>query len=330
MVEIDTPVPGPGQLRLKVTAAGVCHSDAFLMSLPAEAYTFGLPLTLGHEGAGIIDMVGEGVDGRHLGVEVAVYGAWGCGQCYACAQGHENYCERAAAEGIVPPGLGAPGSMAEYMIIDDLRHVVPLGGLDAVKTVSLTDAGLTPYHAIKGSLAKLVPGSTAVVIGVGGLGHVAVQLLRALSPATVIALDVDDAKLALATDVGAHHTMRSDDAAVEAIMALTNGLGTTAVFDFVAAQATMDLAKAVVRVEGDAVLVGVGAGVLPVGVLAGPYDSSIRAPYWGTRSELFEVLELARRGLVHVETEVFSLDAAPTAYERLHEGSLRGRAVIVP
>jgi propanol-preferring alcohol dehydrogenase len=92
----------------------------------------------------------------------------------------------------------------------------------------------------------------------------------------------------------------------------------------------MDLAKAVVRVEGDAVLVGVGAGVLPVGVLAGPYDSSIRAPYWGTRSELFEVLELARRDLVHVETEVFSLDAAPTAYERLHEGSLRGRAVIVP
>ncbi|MHB8334888.1 MAG: NAD(P)-dependent alcohol dehydrogenase [Acidimicrobiales bacterium] len=330
VVEIDTPVPGPGQLRLKVTAAGVCHSDAFLMSLPAEAYTFGLPLTLGHEGAGIIDMVGEGVDGRHLGVEVAVYGPWGCGQCYACAQGHENYCERAAAEGIAPPGLGAPGSMAEYMIIDDLRHVVPLGGLDAVKTVSLTDAGLTPYHAIKGSLAKLVPGSTAVVIGVGGLGHVAVQLLRALSPATVIALDVDDEKLTLATQVGAHHTMHSDAAAVESIKAMTNGLGANAVFDFVAVQATMDLAKAVVRTEGDAVLVGVGAGVLPVGVLAGPYDSSIRAPYWGTRSELFEVLELARRGLVHVETEVFSLDAAPTAYERLHEGSLRGRAVIVP
>jgi propanol-preferring alcohol dehydrogenase len=91
VVEIDTPVPGPGQLRLKVTAAGVCHSDAFLMSLPAEAYTFGLPLTLGHEGVGMIDMVGEGVDGRHLGVEVAVYGPWGCGQCYACAQGHENW-----------------------------------------------------------------------------------------------------------------------------------------------------------------------------------------------------------------------------------------------
>ena len=92
----------------------------------------------------------------------------------------------------------------------------------------------------------------------------------------------------------------------------------------------MDLAKAVVRVEGDECWSELGSGVLPVGLLAGPYDSSIRAPYWGTRSELFEVLELARRGLVHVETEVFSLEAAPTAYERLHEGSLRGRAVIVP
>lgn len=330
VVEIETPVPGPGQLRLKVTAAGVCHSDAFIMSLPAKAYTFGLPLTLGHEGVGIIDLVGEGVDERHLGVEVAVYGPWGCGQCYACSQGHENYCERAADEGIMPPGLGAPGSMAEYMIIDDLRHVVPLDGLDAVKTVSLTDAGLTPYHAIKGSLAKLVPGTTAVVIGVGGLGHVAVQMLRALSPAMVVALDVDDAKLALATEVGAHHVMRSEASSVATIKALTKGLGATAVFDFVGVQATMDLAKAVVRVEGDVVLVGVGAGVLPVGVLAGPYDSSVRAPYWGTRSELFEVLELARRGLVHVEAEVFSLADAPRAYQRLHEGSLRGRAVIVP
>ena len=330
VVEVETPTPGPGQIRLKVTAAGVCHSDAFIMSLPEEVYTFGLPLTLGHEGVGVIDMVGSGVSDRHVGTSVAVYGPWGCGQCYACSQGKENYCERAAAEGIVPPGLGAPGSMAEYMIIDDLRHVVPIGDLDPVKTVSLTDAGLTPYHAIKGSLAKLVPGSTAVVIGVGGLGHVAVQLLRALCSATVIALDVDDAKLDLAREVGAHHVMRSDENAVAAIQALTNGLGATAVFDFVAAQSTMDLGKAVVRSFGDLVLVGVGAGVLPVGVLAGPYESSIRAPYWGTRPELIEVLELARHGLVHVETEVFSLDDAPVAYQRLHEGSLRGRAVIVP
>ena len=330
LVEVDTPVPGPGQLRLKVTAAGVCHSDAFIMSLPAEAYTFGLPLTLGHEGAGVIDMVGGGVSEALIGTSVAVYGPWGCGECYTCSTGSENYCERAAELGIAPPGLGAPGSMAEYMIVDSPRHVVPLGDLDPVESVSLTDAGLTPYHAIKGSLAKLVPGSVVVVIGVGGLGHVAIQMLRALTPSTVIAVDVDEAKLQLATEVGAHHAVLSGTDAAAAIRAVTGARGATTVFDFVAAQSTLDLGKAVVGTDGDQVLVGVGAGVLPVGLLSGPYESTIRAPYWGSRPELFEVLDLARSGLVHVETEVFALDDAPRAYERLHEGTLRGRAVIVP
>jgi propanol-preferring alcohol dehydrogenase len=157
-----------------------------------------------------------------------------------------------------------------------------------------------------------------------------VQILRAISSANVIAVDVDDEKLRLAKDVGAHHTVRSGHEAPDAIRALTGGKGVTAVFDFVAAQATLDLGKAVIHTNGDQVLVGVGAGVLGVGVLAGPYDSTIRSPYWGSRSELYEVLELARCGLVHVETEVFSLDDAPRAYERLHAGTLRGRAVIVP
>jgi alcohol dehydrogenase, propanol-preferring len=330
IVEIDKPEPGPGQVRLKVTAAGVCHSDAFIMGLPKEQYTFGLPLTLGHEGAGVVDALGTGARGVHVGESVVVYGPWGCGHCYMCAQGKENYCERAAAQGIAPPGLGAPGSMAEYMIIDDPRHLVPLGDLDPVENVSLTDAGLTPYHAIKTSLPKLVPGSTAVVIGAGGLGHVAIQILRAISPATVIALDLNGEKLDLAKDVGAHHVFLSDADAVGHVKALTGGGGAHAVFDFVGMQPTMDLGKAMVRVDGDLVLVGVGAGTIEAGVLAAPYDSSVRAPYWGSRSELFEVLELARSGAVHVETRTFSLQDAPTAYRLLHEGTLRGRAVIVP
>jgi len=330
VVEIEMPEPGPGQVRLKITAAGVCHSDAFIMGLTQEQYIYGLPLTLGHEGAGVVDKLGAGVHGVKLGDSVAVYGPWGCGRCYMCAQGMENYCENAAAEGIAPPGLGAPGSMAEYMLVDDSRHLVPLGDLDPVENVSLTDAGLTPYHAIKGSLAKLGPGSTAVVIGTGGLGHVAVQILRAMTSATVIALDVNDEKLQLAKDVGAHHGFLSDTEAIDKIKELTGGKGAQAVFDFVVVQPTIDLGQAVIRVEGDLVLVGVGAGTAKVGVLDSAYDSSVRAPYWGSRSELFEVLELARSGAIHVETEVFSLDDGPKAYERLHEGSLRGRAVIVP
>jgi len=247
-----------------------------------------------------------------------------------CAQGKENYCENAAAEGIATPGLGAPGSMAEYMLVDDSRHLVPLGDLDPVENVSLTDAGLTPYHAIKASLTKLGPGSTAVVIGAGGLGHVAVQILRALTPATVIALDVNDEKLHLAQDVGAHHGFLSNTDAIDKIKAFTGGKGAQAVFDFVVVQPTIDLGQAVIRVDGEQVLVGVGAGTTKAGLLASPYDSSIRAPYWGSRSELFEVLELARSGAIHVEIEVFCLDDAPKAYEKLHRGSLRGRAVIVP
>jgi propanol-preferring alcohol dehydrogenase len=300
------------------------------MSLDDEHYVYGLPLTLGHEGAGVVDKLGQGTRGVRVGDSVAVYGPWGCGRCYLCAQGKENYCENAVAEGIKPPGLGSPGSMAEYMIIDNPRHLVPLGDLDPVVNVSLTDAGLTPYHAIKCSLAKLVPGSTAVVIGVGGLGHVAIQILRAISSAQVIALDLSEDKLALATQVGAHHVFRSGPDAVAEVRALTDGRGAQAVFDFVGSQPTMELGQSMIRVDGDQVLVGVGAGTIHAGLLAAPYESTVRAPYWGSRSELFEVLELARTGAVHVKTETFSLDEAPKAYAMAHDGTLRGRAVIVP
>ena len=330
VVDIPRPEVGPGQILLKVTAAGVCHSDEFVMSLPEDQYTYGLPLTLGHEGAGVVEELGDGVVGFEVGESVAVYGPWGCGRCRNCAQGKENYCTNAQAEGIRPPGLGAPGAMAEYMLVDDARHLVKLGDLDPVRNVSLTDAGLTPYHAIKQSLPKLGAGSTAVVIGTGGLGHVGIQLLRALSGAIVIALDVEEHKLDLAREVGAHHAILSDDKAADAIRELTDGLGADAVFDFVGAQPTVDLAKAVVAAEGDLAIVGIGGGVLGVGFAQIAYDAAVRTPYWGSRAELIEVFDLARRGQVSVETETFSLDDAPEAYERLHARAIRGRAVILP
>jgi propanol-preferring alcohol dehydrogenase len=330
VVEVDKPAAGPGQVVLKVTAAGACHSDEFIMGLPAEAYTYGLPLTLGHEGAGIVDEVGPGVTSVAVGDSVAVYGPWGCGVCSTCATGAENYCQVAAERGIVPPGLGAPGAMAEYMLIDNARHLVPLGDLDPVAHVALTDAGLTPYHAIKPSLPALIPGSVAVVIGSGGLGHVAIQILRAMSAATVVVLDVSDDKLQLAKDVGAHHTFRSEEAAIEQVRALNGGRGATVVFDFVGIEATTALAAKLTHFDSEIVVVGVGPGAVPVGIFTLPWETKVRAPYWGSRSELFEVLDLARSGLIHVETQKFSLDEAPEAYRRLHEGTLRGRAVVVP
>ncbi|THV41827.1 NAD(P)-dependent alcohol dehydrogenase [Glycomyces buryatensis] len=330
VVEIPTPEPGPGEVLLKVTAAGVCHSDIAVMSWPVENFPYRLPLTLGHEGAGIVAALGAGVRGVALGESVAVYGPWGCGRCIKCAAGEENYCLHAAELGISPPGLGAPGAIAEYMIVDDARHLVPLGDLDPVRTVPLTDAGLTPYHAVKRSLPKLLPGSTAVVIGTGGLGHVAIQLLRAMTAAKVIALDVTEQKLELARRVGAHETVISDEQAAGKVKAITGGLGAQAVFDFVGAPPTTATAGDCAGVDADVTIVGIGGGTLPVGFGAMPFEVSVKAPYWGSRDELIEVFELARNDAVEVHVEPYSLDDAPLAYERLHAGAITGRAVITP
>ncbi|MBJ7451627.1 MAG: NAD(P)-dependent alcohol dehydrogenase, partial [Blastococcus sp.] len=290
VVEIPTPEPGPGQVRLKVTAAGLCHSDEFVMSLPESIYE--LPLTLGHEGVGIVDALGEGATGVSIGDSVAVYGAWGCGVCHACARGAENYCPRASALGIHSPGLGAPGALAEYLIVDDARHLVPLGDLDPVAAVSLTDAGLTPYHSIVSSLGALPAGSTAVVIGVGGLGHVGIQILRAITGATVIALDVNEEKQKLAREVGAHRALHSDDKAAAAIRELTGGVGAQVVFDFVGAPPTLEIARQSVAQAGRIEIVGIGGGTLATGFFSTPMGATVRAPYWGTRAELIEVLDL--------------------------------------
>ena len=324
--EIATPEPGPGEVLVKMTAAGVCHSDEYFMSLPGEEFTSELPLTLGHEGAGIVAGLGAGASSIKEGDAVAVYGAWGCGACRACATGAENYCSRQ----IPWPGIEAPGFMADYMLVPSPRHLVPLGDLDPVRNVSLTDAGLTPYHAIKPSLPKLVPGSTAVVIGAGGLGHLAIQMLRALSSARVIALDIGEDKLAFAREIGAHAAFPSDPTSVEAVRALTDGRGADAVFNFVGIQAIADLAAKLVGPYSDIVMIGLGPGAIPVSVNTLPGGTSVRAPVWGTRPELLEVLELARSGAIKVETERFSLEDGPVAYERLHARTLRGRAVLVP
>lgn len=331
VVEVPVPEPGPGQVLLKVTAAGLCHSDLAVMGWPEEQFPYALPMTLGHEGVGTVAALGSGVTGVAEGDAVAVYGPWGCGRCRPCAEGKENCCPHAARLGILPPGLGSPGALAEYMLVNSPRHLVALNGLDPVQAAPLTDAGLTPYHAIRRSLPKLVPGSTAVVIGVGGLGHLAVQLLRALTPARVVALDVSREKLELASTVGAHETLLSDGEAAARIRDITGGLGAEVVLDFVGAAATLTVAAGSVATEGDVTIVGLGGGTLAVGFGGGlPFEVSASFPYWGSRTELMDVVELARQGLVSSHVETFTLEQAPKAYERLHAGEISGRAVVLP
>lgn len=330
LVEIEKPSPGPGQVLLRIVAAGICHSDLFLMGLPQDQYVFGLPLTLGHEGVGVVEALGAGVSTVEVGETCAVYGPWGCGLCDACVRGAENYCTRAAACGIHPPGLGAPGAMAEYMVVDDPRHLMAIGGLDPVEAVALTDAGLTPYHAIAAELDRLRPGSTAVVVGAGGLGHVAIQVLRALTACEIIALDVDQEKLDLAVQLGAHHALHSTAGVAATIRELTGEAGADVVFDFVGSDETLETARACVRVDGSIVIVGIGGGLLSAGFFSTPFGVRVRNTYWGSRSELLEVIALARTGHVDVEVERFSLDEAPEAYRRLASNDIRGRAVVVP
>jgi alcohol dehydrogenase, propanol-preferring len=328
----DVPMPAPraGEVLLKVAGAGACHSDLHLMEWPAGQLPFDPPFTLGHENAGWVEALGDGVHDLEIGEPVLVYGPWGCGRCAACRRSSENYCERAGEIGVMGGGLGRDGGMAEYMLVPSPRLLLPLGDLDPRDAAPLTDAALTPYHAIKRSLHKLVPGSHAVVIGAGGLGHMAIQLLAALAPATIVAVDRAEDKLALAREVGAEVAVQAGEDAAEQIREATHRRGAELVLDLVGSDDTLALAAQVGRSEGDLALVGLAGGTLPFSFFSQPYELSVATTYWGSAIELQEVLELARAGKIHVHVERHPLTEAAAIYERLRRGEIDGRAVLCP
>ncbi|GAA1828595.1 NAD(P)-dependent alcohol dehydrogenase [Actinomadura chokoriensis] len=334
LVEVAEPEPGPGQVVVKVGGAGACHSDLHLMrDFESGAVPWGPPFTLGHENAGWVHALGDGVRGLEAGQPVAVYGPWGCGVCARCRVGTENYCEN-PAEAPVPGGgggLGLDGGMAGFLLVPSARFLVPLpDGLDPVAAAPLTDAGLTPYHAVRRSWAKLPPGATAVVIGAGGLGHVGVQILKATTAARVIAVDMREEARRNAVEHGADLALPSDDGTVQAIRDATGGRGADVVLDFVGADPTLAMAAASARMLGDVTIVGIGGGTLPVSFFSVPYEVSLQTTYWGTRPELAEVLDLASRGLLRPDVTEYPLDRAMDAYRDMEAGRLTGRAVIVP
>jgi propanol-preferring alcohol dehydrogenase len=335
LVEVDEPAPRPGQVVVKVGGSGACHSDLLLMrDFDAGAQPWGPPFTLGHETAGWVHALGDRVTGLEPGQPVAVYGSWGCGTCARCRIGAETYCEKPAAAPAPGGGggLGLDGGMAELMLVPDARFLVPLpDGLAPVDAAPLTDAGLTPYHAIRRSWPKLIPGSNAMVIGVGGLGHMGVQILKATTATRIIAVDTRDDALDLAGECGADLTVRAGDRAAQQIREATvGGRGVDVVLDFVGSDATLALGVAVARSAGDLTIVGIGGGTLPVSFFSMPYEVSIQTTYWGSRPELIEVLDLAAQGLVRPRVTTFPLEDATMAYRLMHYGKLTGRAVIVP
>jgi propanol-preferring alcohol dehydrogenase len=327
--EVPVPEPGPGEVLLKIGGAGACHSDLHILEAPPKPGPPQTPFTLGHENAGWVEKMGPGATGFAKGDPVIVYGPWGCGLCMNCRVGRENYCQNPGD--IRAGGLGADGGMAPYFLVPSTRFLIPLGSLDPRDAAPLSDAALTSYHAVKRSLHLLGAGSTAVVIGAGGLGQMAIQILNALSGATtIVAVDTSADKLKIAKDMGADEALLSGDAAVTRIKDITRGRGAELVIDMVAVNPTLNMAAQIARVLGDVTIVGLGTAAMPVNFRGPAQECSVAAPYWGYIPELIEVVALAQAGKIKMLVEHFPLEKAPEAYHLLHDGKIQGRAVITP
>lgn len=329
LVEVPVPRPGPGELLLRTTAAGLCQSDLHVMDAEPGVLPYELPFTLGHEVAGEVVATGDGVDGSWLGAPVLVHGVWSCGRCRQCARGRENYCLELAG-GPVGGGLGRDGGLADYVLVPHERHLVRHDGLDAPVAAPLTDAGLTAQHAVAGH-REVAEGGTAVVVGTGGLGHLALQLLRSGSDVRVVAVDTRAEARELALRLGAD-LATGDLAELGALLGqLGRGPGADLVLDFVGAPATMQAGAAVLAPGGRLVVVGSAGGSLEAAKGRGlPAGWSLSAPFWGSASDLADVVALAGAGTVAPTVTTRPLADVLDAYDDLRAGRVEGRLVVVP
>lgn len=321
--QVPVPRPGPGQVLLRMAAVGLCHTDLHFLEAAPGAFPYDLPFTLGHENVGRVEELGPGVDDLTAGEAVAVAGVHSCGRCTTCLRGADNYCP----QGWRGRGYGDDGGLATFLVAPR-RELVPLGALDVCAAAPLTDAGATSYHAVRKVRPKLVPGATAVVIGAGGLGGYAVQHLRLLSPARIVAVDVEPRRLEAARALGAHDVLPSDRGTAAAVRALTDGAGAEVVLDFVGTDATARTAVGCARPMGSVALVGAGGGTVAVGWGRVPLECEVFVPMGATIADLHEVVALARSGALRMDVEVFPFERAIDAYQRFGAGELTARAVV--
>lgn len=327
--EVPVPVPTGDQLLLRVDAAGLCQSDLHVMDAPPGRLPYSLPFTLGHEIAGTVVAQGASVDAGWMGRECLVHGVWGCGDCRNCRRGRANYCLRLGG-GPVGGGLGRDGGLADYVLVPHTRHLVINPGLPAEVAAPMTDAGLTALHAVS-EHRQLVSGGTTLLIGSGGLGHLALQLLVGVPDSYVVVVDTRPAARDLALTLGAAAVAPDVRAGVQMLEAGGRGPGADLIVDFVGAASTLaDLPEALA--PGGVVVVG-GSGGGTIEAAKGrrlPSGWRIGAPFWGTRANLAAVAELAARGTLHAETVTYPLADALAAYRDLRAGRVHGRAVVVP
>ena len=332
LTDVPVPEPGPGEVLVEVAGNGLCHSDLTMTQMPAEvarALDWHLPFTLGHEIAGRIVALGSGVTGFGEGEAVALVSPTSCGTCADCRRGHDSAC----AHGLAGRGYGRDGGLARYVVAPAPRSVVKIGSLDPRVAAPLTDAGATSHHAVDRVVPRLPDGSTAVVVGAGGLGAFAVQLLRALTPARVVAVDTNPARRALALELGAHEVAEDVAEGVAAVGAVGGGEGgrVEVVLDFVGTDATIAAGVGAVRPYGAFGLVGSSGGTLRrpwFGTL--PRDAEVFTFQGSSITDVHAVVALAEAGLVRSEIDLYPLSRVDEAYAALAGGTLRGRAVVHP
>ena len=325
----DIPEPailGPLDVIVKIGGAGVCRTDLHIMEGQWDAAMHTpLPYVLGHENAGWVHEVGSAVSNVAVGDTVILHPTPTCGLCRACRAGDDMHCVNSEF-----PGLSRDGGMAEYLLTS-ARACIKLDPATQPKDVAaLADAGITAYHAVRKAIPLLYPGTTCVVIGAGGLGHIGIQCLAALTATTVIVVDQNPDALKLAEQLGANHTVVADGGQVSAVQDLTRGAGANVVLDFVAERGAENDGWNMTGSTGSYFVIGYG-GELHIPTLdIITTERNIIGNIVGTYNDLAELMVLAEAGKVTLHTRTYPLDAAPDAIADLDAGRVRGRAILVP
>jgi len=325
---VERPEPEPRESRdvvVRVGGAGVCATDLHAIDGLMEPAGLTTPVVLGHENAGWVHAVGEGVTTASVGDAVLLYPAYSCGLCVPCRRGLDVHCERHQFT-----GLTRDGGFADYVLVDERSLLKLPEDVAPAEVAPHADAGITAYHAVKKLLPRLVPGTTAVIIGVGGVGHIALQLVRELGASRVVGVDTDERRRRLARELGADDVLGEQEDVAGAVRELTNGAGADVVLDFVGTDETHASGLAMLARRGLYSIVGYGGTVShpSVGLVVG--ETVIAGNLVGSWIDLWELLQLHGRGVVTLRTETHSLDDVNDVLARLRDGEVTGRAVLVP
>jgi len=312
------------QVRVKVEAAGVCATD--LHAIDGEMGPAGvtLPLVLGHENAGRVDEVGELVTSVSVGDPVLLYPPNSCGVCLPCRRGRDMHCEHHEFT-----GLTLDGGFSEYLVVGE-REVVKLPpGIEPIEVAPHSDAGITAYHAIKKVAQLMLPGTTTAVLGVGGVGHIGLQLARELGSSTVVAVDPHPDRRRLAEELGADQALDSAGV-VDAVRDLTGGRGADLVLDFVGTDQTHADSLGMLALTGTYSMIGFGGMISVPSVALVSQEQALVANLVGSWTDLWEVLQLHAAGRITLKTETHPLEQVNEVLGRLREGEITGRAVLQP